>query len=746
LVWDLLACNLVTMLMPSVDHAITSRPTRFSADELIPFGKYMLLNKIQSGATAAVYRAKIRGAAGFERLVAIKRILPQMSGDPEFVRTFIEEAKTCARLTHENICPIYELGKVGESLYMAMEWLPGKDLGAITRRLSRQGEVMPPLIAAWIASRLCDALDYAHSLKIGPDSIGIIHRDLSPTNIVCSYEGQVKLIDFGLAKAAGRAQQTNVDALKQKLGYMSPELVLGRAPDARSDVFGVGVCLYEMITARRLFAGKDDMATLRMVSNASVPPPSALVEDAPEELELITMRALERAPDDRWTTAGEMGKCLSEFISNTDPMFGARQVSAFMRKLFASDMDAEQTRVNELLTASHDNAVLEERKRFFSSPAGAAAIAKAEAARRLSTLPPPVRYEAEDDAAPLSGRIPRAPRLPHIAAPAAAAAEIESGRPTARPVAAGTYPDAERSSRPEEEEPTRFHPTDGRTMVDEEEATRHFDPTQEEATTFLPVEEKTQYLTDETFADAVAAAQNEPTPGEEAAERNGEIEEEELTHIFFNLEDGIGVPELVTEAPVGDAPVAPLPAAVNDPPQLLDVEAEIVAQNEAGFPNGPRRSTPSTIRNKTPAPRRMSEEVANWMKSQTLPERRNVETLELRRTRRSDQLSTILLVVGVVMLLLAVAGLITKTPVGVKLGLRKPSVASIEVRTQPAVGAAVKLDGIFRGRAPLRLEGVRSGRRVIAVTAEGYQEAARSVDLAGGNRAQLLIELEPLKR
>jgi eukaryotic-like serine/threonine-protein kinase len=721
------------MLMPSVDHAITSRPTRFSADELIPFGKYMLLNKIQSGATAAVYRAKIRGAAGFERLVAIKRILPQMSGDPEFVRTFIEEAKTCARLTHENICPIYELGKVGESLYMAMEWLPGKDLGAITRRLSRQGEVMPPLIAAWIASRLCDALDYAHSLKIGPSEIGIIHRDLSPTNIVCSYEGQVKLIDFGLAKAAGRAQQTNVDALKQKLGYMSPELVLGRAPDARSDVFGVGVCLYEMITARRLFAGKDDMATLRMVSNASVPPPSALVEDAPEELELITMRALERAPDDRWTTAGEMGKCLSEFISNTDPMFGPRQVSAFMRNLFASDMDAEQQRVNELLTASHDSAVLEERKRFFSSPAGAAAIAKAEAARRLSTLPPPVRYEAsDDDAAPLSGRIPRAPRLPRVTVPGA---DGDSGRPTARPIA------------PEEEEPTRFHPTDGRSMVDEEEATRHFDPTQEEATTFLPVEEKTQYLTDETLADAVAAAA-EIDAGQQAAqgEEEREGEEDELTHIFFNLEDGIGVPELVNEAPSGDAPVAPLPAAVNDPPQLLDVEAEIVAQNEAAFPPAARRSTPSAIRSKA-APRRvMSEEVANWMKSQTQTERRNVETLELRRTRRSDQLSTILLVVGVVMLLLAVAGLITKTPVGVKLGLRKPSVASIEVRTSPAVGAAVKLDGIFRGRAPLRLEGVRSGRRVIAVTAEGYQEAAKSVDLAGGNRAQLLIELEPLKR
>ncbi len=733
------------MPMPSVDHAITARPNRFSADELIPFGKYMLLNKIQSGATAAVYRAKIRGEAGFERLVAIKRILPQMSGDPEFVRTFIEEAKTCARLNHENICPIYELGKVGESLYMAMEWLPGKDLGAITRRLSRQGEVMPPLIAAWIASRLCDALDYAHSLKLPNNQIGIIHRDLSPTNIVCSYEGQVKLIDFGLAKAAGRAQQTNVDALKQKLGYMSPELVLGRAPDARSDVFGVGVCLYEMITARRLFAGKDDMATLRMVSNASVPPPSALVEDAPEELELITMRALERLPEDRWQTAGEMGKCLSDFIVKTDPMFGPRQVAGFMRNLFVQDMDGEQQRVNELMSASHDATVLEERRRFFSSPAGAAAIAKAEAARRLSTLPPPVKYQGEQsDEVPPSGRIPRAPRMPKSTSPSdyptamGATAMPDSGRPTARPVPA------------DEEEKTRFHPTDGsasRLDVDEEAMTRAFDPSEEEKTsfdtseeektTFLQEEEKTEYLTDQSLADAVAAA---------AAE--GGEEEEEMTHIFFNLEEGIGVPELVTEADVNIAPPDPLPKGVADPQQLLDVEGEVVAQIEApqGAPGQlARRTTPSAVHSRAPkaAPPAAAEDAAGWLRAHTTRAMRQ-ETTQIQRTRRSDQFSTVLLGVGVLMLVVALAGLITKTPVGVKLGLRQPTVASIEVRTTPAVGAAVKLDGIYRGRAPLRLEGVRSGKRMIAVNAEGYQEAAREIDLAGGKRAQLLIELEPL--
>jgi hypothetical protein len=249
------------------------------------------------------------------------------------------------------------------------------------------------------------------------------------------------------------------------------------------------------------------------------------------------------------------------------------------------------------------------------------------------------------------------------------------------------------------------------------------------------------------FADAVAAAaEGDAGP---AAEAGPDTEEEEdLTHIFFNLEEGIGVPELISEADVNLSPPDPLPRGVADPQQLLDVEGEVVAQNEAPqFPGGqPRRATPSAIRSKPKSLRAnasSSEDAAGWLRAQTTRSARTV-TMQLKRTRRSDQFSSVLLGVGVLMLVVALAGLIYKTPVGVTLGLRKPSVASIEVRTSPAVGAAVKLDGIYRGRAPLRLEGVRSGRRVIAVNAEGYLEAAREIELAGGKRAQLLIELEPL--
>jgi serine/threonine protein kinase len=226
--------------------------SRWSANELIPFGKYLLLDRISIGATAAVYRGIAYGEAGFERLAAIKRILPHMAGDQEFISTFIQEAKTAARLSHTNICPIFELGKVGESMYMAMEYIIGKDLGRINQTLIRKGMYMPPEVAAWIASKMCEALDYAHNLKnLQGEQIGFIHRDLSPANILLSYEGDVKLIDFGVAKAVGQAQQTNVDALKKKLSYMSPEMVKGKRLDSRSDIFGVGVCLRSSFSPAR---------------------------------------------------------------------------------------------------------------------------------------------------------------------------------------------------------------------------------------------------------------------------------------------------------------------------------------------------------------------------------------------------------------------------------------------------------------------------------------------------------------
>jgi serine/threonine protein kinase len=218
--------------------------------------------------------------------------------------------------------------------------------------------------------------------------LGIIHRDISPANILMSFEGEVKLMDFGIARASGRSQQTNVDALKRKLSYMSPELVRGTALDARSDVFGVGICLYEMVTGKRLFAAQDDITTLKLVSNASVPDTSALQDSAPKELADIIMRALAREHEDRWPTAGEMAQALTAYVAKGHATYGPKDISELMHTWFAADMESEQRALQELITASQNLQLMEQRRRFFASPHGAAAAAKAEAARKLNSKRP----------------------------------------------------------------------------------------------------------------------------------------------------------------------------------------------------------------------------------------------------------------------------------------------------------------------------------------------------------------------
>ncbi|MCG8553945.1 MAG: protein kinase [Proteobacteria bacterium] len=348
-----------------------AEPQDWRPDELIPFGRYMLLDRIKVGATAAVYRAKVQGEAGFERIVAIKRILPQMAGDAEFVETFVREAKMAARLNHAGISSIYELGKVGESLYMAMEYVAGKDLAQVQKRLERTGELMPPAMVAWITSRVCEALDYAHNLTdAGGNPIGIVHRDLSPTNILVSYEGQVKIIDFGLAKASGRATHTNVDAFRSKLGYMSPEMVKGKTVDHRSDVFSVGISLYEMATSKRLFAGGDELSTLKAVGQAVLPPLSAAQHSPRIVLERYAQKSLALEPEKRWSSAGALNDALQGFLDEHDPRYSSRRLAEWMQQTFMQELESDQDRLTQLLDASRQPGIVEQRRHFFAMTGG----------------------------------------------------------------------------------------------------------------------------------------------------------------------------------------------------------------------------------------------------------------------------------------------------------------------------------------------------------------------------------------
>jgi hypothetical protein len=301
-------------------------------------GSYVLLERIGMGGMAEVFRAANRGVEGFERPVAIKRILPNLAADEDFVKMFVDEAKIAVQLQHPNIVEIFDLARADDDLFIAMEYVHGKDLRAILDKVQgpdgRRGR-LPVEISVHVTARICDALHHAHFAHgASGQPLGIIHRDVSPQNVIVSYDGEVKVTDFGLAKAAGRAVQTQAGVVKGKLAYMSPEQLRGQAIDQRSDVYGVGILLWEMLTATRLFLGKNDQETLRRVYHAQVPPPRTVCPDLHPELEAIVMRALAREVSDRYPTAEEMQEDLTSFLYGVGPATSTPGVSAFMRHLY----------------------------------------------------------------------------------------------------------------------------------------------------------------------------------------------------------------------------------------------------------------------------------------------------------------------------------------------------------------------------------------------------------------------------
>jgi serine/threonine protein kinase len=314
----------------------------------IPFGKYLLLERVNVGGMAEVFKAKAFGVEGFERLVAVKRILPSIAEDQEFITMFIDEAKIAVQLTHANIAQIFDLGKVGESFFIAMEYVHGKDLRAIFDRARKRGETVPVPMACYLAMKVNEGLDYAHNKK-DPSGreLSLVHRDVSPQNLLMSYDGEVKLIDFGIAKAAGKAGKTQAGILKGKFGYMSPEQVRGLPLDRRSDIFAIGIVLYELLTGERLFVGESDFSTLEKVRNVEIMPPSTYNRRIPEELEQIVLKALAKDVDDRYQTAMDLHDDLQSFMYTSGNFFSRKDLSAYMRKAFGEEIAKESAREEE---------------------------------------------------------------------------------------------------------------------------------------------------------------------------------------------------------------------------------------------------------------------------------------------------------------------------------------------------------------------------------------------------------------
>jgi eukaryotic-like serine/threonine-protein kinase len=273
----------------------------------IHFGKYLLAERIDVGGMAEVFLALGPG----ERPVAVKRLLPGYADDREIVTMFLDEARIAVQLDHPSIVRVHELGRVGESYYIAMEYVPGTDLYELLARLGARGQRLPVPLAAHVAMRICAALDHAHRQRDAEGRpLGVVHRDVSPQNVLLSFDGEVKLIDFGIARAAHRARPGEERVLRGKLGYMSPEMARGLPVDRRSDVFAAATVLHEMLTGERLFAGGPELAVLQRVRNAEVPPPSRWNPALPAALEQAVMRALAREVEDRTPWASELARDL----------------------------------------------------------------------------------------------------------------------------------------------------------------------------------------------------------------------------------------------------------------------------------------------------------------------------------------------------------------------------------------------------------------------------------------------------
>lgn len=300
------------------------------------FGKYQLIEKIGEGGMAEVYLAKQLGElAGFEKQVALKTIYPHLTEREDLVVMFLDEARIAAQLNHPNIVQIYDLGKVDDTLFIAMEYIHGQDLRRICEQGIEANDFLPREFAARIIADAAAGLHYAHTSTDGQGRPrNIVHRDVSPQNILVSMEGQVKMADFGVAKAEDRLGQTQAGQRKGKLSYMSPEQLESKDVDARSDVYTLGIVLYETTVGKRLFRGRSDFETMSLVANAKVTPPSEVRADFPAELEAIILKALQKEPSDRYQSAQELQMALEDWLHAQDRRVGGVELGEYMRGLF----------------------------------------------------------------------------------------------------------------------------------------------------------------------------------------------------------------------------------------------------------------------------------------------------------------------------------------------------------------------------------------------------------------------------
>ncbi len=311
-------------------------------------GKYELLRKIAVGGMAELYVARVTGMHGFEKLVALKRILDAHQGNHEFIQMLMDEARLAANLDHPNIAPVYDFGRDGSTYFFTMEYVRGKDLRQLVRAVHARSERVPLEHILTIATGIAAGLHYAHEL-CGPSGtpLGVVHRDVSPSNLLVTYDGGVKLVDFGIAKAAKLNPHESADGtIKGKISYMSPEQVRGAPLDRRSDIYALGIILWELTTHSRLYRG-GQYEVLERIASCDAPPPSSVDPNYPPDLEPIIMKALARDPQQRYANAEALQLALEDFAREQRYSLSSAKLAQYMREVFGEQIEAERSQLME---------------------------------------------------------------------------------------------------------------------------------------------------------------------------------------------------------------------------------------------------------------------------------------------------------------------------------------------------------------------------------------------------------------
>ncbi len=313
-------------------------PARGQLPAICMFGRFEILGRIAFGGMAEIFLGRETTQVGASRLLAIKRILPHVADDPKFVEMFLDEARLAIQLSHPNICHIYEFGGLEGAYFIAMEWISGAPLGKIVRRARASGGI-PVELAARIIASVAEALHYAHTARDANGApLQIVHRDCTPHNIMVSYDGRVKLLDFGIAKAESASTKTEAGVVKGKFAYMSPQQCLGKSIDGRADVFALGICMWEAITGHTLYQRDNDYETMKAVIEDKAPPMSSKRKDVPPALEEIVQKALEKSADLRYSSAAKFQQALEDWLASTGKAVTTARTAELMEKLFEDEI------------------------------------------------------------------------------------------------------------------------------------------------------------------------------------------------------------------------------------------------------------------------------------------------------------------------------------------------------------------------------------------------------------------------